>query len=178
MAANILNFGCWPCNILVNGCQHLEIRMLAFNWGYTRNTQNTRRRPSGGSPARPRAAGPCLYIWIYLDIFGYIVFGDVTVFFLLEICTKINDPRPYCQWKNSKVEKAEKFKRLNCSKVEQVDKLNICTSMTVWPYTIWLNDFMILGSRSQMLTWLHHRVIVWSCHDMTDLMIKWSYLHI
>ena len=29
MAANILKLGCWPCNILVNGCQHPKIRMLA-----------------------------------------------------------------------------------------------------------------------------------------------------
>ena len=76
-------------------------------------TRNTRRRLPGPAPSRPgrtgaRDSGPgraaaaryfahMLYIlfisvciWIYLDILWYFL-GDVTVYFLLEICTKTNE---------------------------------------------------------------------------------------
>ena len=71
-------------------------------------TRYTRYIQNGSGPGRAAAAWPppgilyiscisCIslyifgYIWIYFCIFS----GVVTFFFLLEICTKINDPRPY-----------------------------------------------------------------------------------
>ena len=67
-------------------------------------TRYTAARGRAGLPPPGRRLVFCLYLvylvylCMYLDIFEYILvffFGDVTVFFLLEICTKINDPRPY-----------------------------------------------------------------------------------
>ena len=60
--------------------------------------------PCASGPDRAAAAWPppgifvyilyILYIFVYIWIYFGISFGDVTVFFLLEICTKVSDPKP------------------------------------------------------------------------------------